>query len=139
MVMLRPSAVCGPNYFSYSDAFCLFYDAATRSVKALNGSGRAPEKISIEYLRSRGITGKIPPKDLNSVTVPGSWIPGWWNTGFKVLMCRCRCCVGRRRGGIRKWQVKRGRSLGARDSSRRRRVREFFLPSQVAKLTRHQT
>lgn len=54
------------------DAFCLFYDGTTRSVKALNGSGRAPEKLSIEYLRSRGITGKIPPTDLNSVTVPGA-------------------------------------------------------------------
>ncbi|KAI9462441.1 gamma-glutamyltranspeptidase [Lactarius psammicola] len=54
------------------DAFCLFYDATTRSVKALNGSGRAPEKLSIEYLRSRGITGEVPPTDLNSVTVPGA-------------------------------------------------------------------
>lgn len=54
------------------DAFCLFYDATTRSVKALNGSGRAPEKLGIEYLRSRGITGEIPSTDLNSVTVPGA-------------------------------------------------------------------
>ncbi|KAH8997583.1 gamma-glutamyltranspeptidase [Lactarius akahatsu] len=54
------------------DAFCLFYDATTRSVKALNGSGRAPGKLSIEYLRSRGITGDIPPTDLNAVTVPGA-------------------------------------------------------------------
>ncbi|KAH9064104.1 gamma-glutamyltranspeptidase [Lactarius vividus] len=54
------------------DAFCLFYDATTGSVKALNGSGRAPEKLSIEYLRSRGITGEIPPTDINSVTVPGA-------------------------------------------------------------------
>ncbi|KAI0307921.1 gamma-glutamyltranspeptidase [Multifurca ochricompacta] len=54
------------------DAFCLFYDAKTKTVKALNGSGRAPEKLSIEYLRSRGITGSIPTTDLNSVTVPGA-------------------------------------------------------------------
>ncbi|KAI0257437.1 nucleophile aminohydrolase [Lactifluus subvellereus] len=54
------------------DAFCLFYDAKTRSVKALNGSGRAPEKLSIEHLRSRGITERIPTTDLNSVTVPGA-------------------------------------------------------------------
>ena len=58
---------------SRSDAFCLFYDAKTRTVKALNGSGRAPEKLSIEYLHSRGITEGIPTTDLNSVTVPGSW------------------------------------------------------------------
>ncbi|KAH9044786.1 gamma-glutamyltranspeptidase [Lactarius pseudohatsudake] len=54
------------------DAFCLFYDATTRSVKGLNGSGRAPGKLSIEYLRSRGITGDIPLTDLNTVTVPGA-------------------------------------------------------------------
>ncbi|KAI0004217.1 gamma-glutamyltranspeptidase [Russula compacta] len=54
------------------DAFCLFYDAKTRTVKALNGSGRAPEKLSIEYLNSRGITESIPTTDLNSVTVPGA-------------------------------------------------------------------
>lgn len=54
------------------DAFCLFYDAKTRTVKALNGSGRAPEKLSIEHLHSRGITERIPTTDLNSVTVPGA-------------------------------------------------------------------
>jgi gamma-glutamyltranspeptidase len=58
-----------------SDAFCLFYDSKTRTVKALNGSGRAPEKLSIEYLRSRGITESIATTDLNSVTVPGSSDP----------------------------------------------------------------
>jgi gamma-glutamyltranspeptidase len=70
----------------YSDAFCLFYNATTRSVKALNGSGRAPEKLSIEYLRSHGITGRIPPTDLNSVTVPGLWVLKQRYTAFKVLM-----------------------------------------------------
>ncbi|KAI0274735.1 gamma-glutamyltranspeptidase [Gloeopeniophorella convolvens] len=54
------------------DAFCLFYDARTKTVKALNGSGRAPDKLTIDYLRSRGVTGSIPTTDLNSVTVPGA-------------------------------------------------------------------
>jgi len=57
---------------SLSDAFCLFYDAKTRTVKGLNGSGRAPEKLSVEYLGERGITEGIPTTNLNSVTVPGS-------------------------------------------------------------------
>ena len=56
-----------------SDAFCLFYDASTKQVKALNGSGRSPAKLTIDYVRSRGITGRsIPLTDLNSVTVPGA-------------------------------------------------------------------
>ncbi|KAL1737089.1 nucleophile aminohydrolase [Schizophyllum commune] len=55
------------------DAFCLFYDAKTKKVKALNGSGRSPEKLSIDYLRQRGITSKkIPVTDINAVTVPGA-------------------------------------------------------------------
>ncbi|KAF8898868.1 gamma-glutamyltranspeptidase [Infundibulicybe gibba] len=54
------------------DAFCLFYDAATKTVKALNGSGRSPEKLSLEYALQRGLSGRIPLTDLNSVTVPGA-------------------------------------------------------------------
>ncbi|KAK7064322.1 nucleophile aminohydrolase [Favolaschia claudopus] len=55
------------------DAFCLFYDAKSKTVKALNGSGRSPQKLDIEYLRKRGLTGSaIPLTDLNAVTVPGA-------------------------------------------------------------------
>lgn len=123
----------GKSLLFYSDAFCLNYDGTTRSVKALNGSGRAPERLSIEYLRSRGITGNIPPTDLNSVTVPGSWILDSWYTRLKVLIFRCRRCVGRHRGGVWKWEAKRGRSFGASDPSRRRRVRELFLQHHLLK------
>jgi len=55
------------------DAFCLFFDAKTKQVKALNGSGRSPKKLTLEYVRSRGITDRnVPATDLNSVTVPGA-------------------------------------------------------------------
>lgn len=56
-----------------SDAFCLFYDAQTKTVKALNGSGHSPAKLTLDYVRRRGINGgQIPLTDLNSVTVPGA-------------------------------------------------------------------
>lgn len=53
------------------DAFCLFYEAKTKTVKALNGSGRAPAKLDIDYMLSRGVKKSIPLTDINSVTVPG--------------------------------------------------------------------
>lgn len=54
------------------DAFCLFYDAKEKTVKALNGSGHSPAKLSIDYVRTQGVFGnKIPASNLNSVTVPG--------------------------------------------------------------------
>lgn len=60
------------------DAFCLFYDAKTKTVKAFNGSGRSPEKLTIDYVHKQGITGNmIPSSNLNSVTVPGcaaAWV-----------------------------------------------------------------
>ena len=58
---------------SFRDAFCLFYDASTRKVKALNGSGRSPAALTIDVARKAGIKGdSIPLTSLNSVTVPGA-------------------------------------------------------------------
>ncbi|KAF9523622.1 gamma-glutamyltranspeptidase [Crepidotus variabilis] len=61
------------------DAFCLFYDAKTKEVKALNGSGRAPAKLSVDLLRDRGFGEAIPLTDINSVTVPGA-AAAWLDT-----------------------------------------------------------
>ena len=50
----------------------MFYDAKTKSVTAFNGSGRSPANLTIDHVRSQGVTGsKIPATNLNSVTVPG--------------------------------------------------------------------
>ncbi|PPQ83910.1 hypothetical protein CVT26_009087, partial [Gymnopilus dilepis] len=65
------------------DAFCLFYDAKTKQVKALNGSGRAPAKLNIDYLLERGLKSRIPLTDLNSVTVPGA-AAAWVDTIEKL-------------------------------------------------------
>lgn len=39
------------------DCFALYYDAKTGQVSALNGSGRAPVALNIDYLAGEGITG----------------------------------------------------------------------------------
>ncbi|KAG9017411.1 hypothetical protein FRB93_007526 [Tulasnella sp. JGI-2019a] len=55
------------------DAFCLYYDTSTKTVKGLNGSGRAPKALTIDHVRKAGVMGNtIPSMNLNSVTVPGA-------------------------------------------------------------------
>ena len=57
------------------DMFALFYDASTRKVTALNGSGRAPAALSIELLRKQGLD-PLPAHHAHTVTVPGA-CAGW--------------------------------------------------------------
>ncbi len=57
------------------DCFALYWDARTRQVTALNGSGRAPGAASIEALRQRGYT-RMPLYTGHAVSVPGT-VAGW--------------------------------------------------------------
>ncbi|KIO24516.1 hypothetical protein M407DRAFT_244431 [Tulasnella calospora MUT 4182] len=66
------------------DAFCLFYDAKSKNIRALNGSGRAPQALTIDHVRAQGIQAKsIPLTNLNSVTVPGA-AAAWSDTVEKL-------------------------------------------------------
>ena len=53
------------------DAFLLFYEAETGQVTGIDGSGRAPEAVTIEKLLERGLR-EMPGRGGLTVTVPGA-------------------------------------------------------------------
>jgi gamma-glutamyltranspeptidase/glutathione hydrolase len=57
------------------DMFALYFDARTKQVSAINGSGRAPAALSIDLLRKQGLD-PLPPHHAHNVTVPGA-CAGW--------------------------------------------------------------
>lgn len=66
------------------DMFCLYYDAKTKKVSAMNGSGRAGADCSLETIRKdlglkEGQDGSIPLDSVHAVTVPGA-AAGWVDT-----------------------------------------------------------
>ena len=66
------------------DMFCLFYNAKTKKVESMNGSGRSAGKSSLEQMRKdlgvkSGQTGSIPMSSVHSVTTPGA-AAGWVDT-----------------------------------------------------------
>ncbi|KAL2177943.1 gamma-glutamyltranspeptidase [Thermothelomyces heterothallicus CBS 202.75] len=66
------------------DMFCLYYDAKTGKVSALNGSGRSGGKCTLETVRrDLGLAddevGRIPLSSIHAVTVPGA-AAGWVDT-----------------------------------------------------------
>lgn len=67
------------------DMFCLYYDARTSSVSALNGSGRSGAKCTLAQVRAdlsvppADTRAKIPMSSVHAVTVPGA-AAGWADT-----------------------------------------------------------
>ncbi|MCJ7433858.1 MAG: gamma-glutamyltransferase [Anaerolineales bacterium] len=59
------------------DMFALYYDARTKQISALNGSGRAPASLSLERLQKENIR-ELPPFHPYTITVPGA-CAGWFD------------------------------------------------------------
>ncbi len=54
------------------DCFALYYEAKQRKIHALNGSGRAPQALTLERLQREGFGEELPPYHPYTVTVPGA-------------------------------------------------------------------
>ncbi|KAE8145356.1 gamma-glutamyltranspeptidase [Aspergillus avenaceus] len=66
------------------DMFCLFYDAKTKKIHSLNGSGRYPRNVTLDQIRSdlkipADDAGKVPMTSVLAVTTPGA-AAGWVDT-----------------------------------------------------------
>jgi gamma-glutamyltranspeptidase/glutathione hydrolase len=57
------------------DLFAIVYDAKSGKLYGLNASGWAPAGLSIDFLRSKGLS-TMPYRGIHSVTVPGA-VDGW--------------------------------------------------------------
>ena len=62
------------------DCFALYYDAKTRNITALNGSGRAPAGLTIDLVRQQNLVSPndriSQPYHAHTITVPGA-CAGW--------------------------------------------------------------
>jgi gamma-glutamyltranspeptidase/glutathione hydrolase len=58
------------------DCFALYFDSRSGLITALNGSGRASAKLSLELLAQQGYSDEIPPFHPYTITVPGA-CAGW--------------------------------------------------------------
>src|ERR1700722_3853935 len=57
------------------DLFMLYYEAKTGKVYGLNSSGWSPKALTIDYLKSKGVT-EINPVGVETIDVPGA-VAGW--------------------------------------------------------------
>ena len=57
------------------DAFCLFYSAKEKALKALDASGRSPYAMNLDFCRKSGFK-EMPQRGIHSVTLPGA-VHGW--------------------------------------------------------------
>ncbi|MFN2216247.1 MAG: gamma-glutamyltransferase family protein [Anaerolineales bacterium] len=59
------------------DCFALYFEADSKKIHALNGSGRAPGKLNLDRLEKEGMK-ELPPYHPYTITVPGA-CAGWFD------------------------------------------------------------
>ena len=57
------------------DLFAIYWDAKSNKLYGLNSSGWAPQALTLEHLKAKGLK-EIPLRSIDSVTVPGA-VAGW--------------------------------------------------------------
>ena len=65
------------------DLFAIVYEAKTGKLYGLNASGWAPAKLSIEFLKAKGISGKMP--DRRHSIRDRAWSGGWMVTAALAI------------------------------------------------------
>ena len=58
------------------DIYAIIWDAKTKTLHGLNGSGRSPQSLTLDYFKQQGIT-EIPKFGALPVSVPGT-VDGWF-------------------------------------------------------------
>lgn len=58
------------------DIYAIIWDAETKTLHGLNGSGRSPQSLTLDYFKQQGIT-EIPKFGALPVSVPGT-VDGWF-------------------------------------------------------------
>jgi len=58
------------------DLFAIVWDAKKKELTGLNGSGRSPQSLTLQYFRDQGMD-RIPPRGPLPVSVPGA-VDGWF-------------------------------------------------------------
>jgi gamma-glutamyltranspeptidase / glutathione hydrolase len=59
------------------DLFAIYWEAKSGRLYGLNASGWAPKALTLDYLKSKGVT-QMPESGIDTVTVPGA-VEGWNN------------------------------------------------------------
>jgi gamma-glutamyltranspeptidase/glutathione hydrolase len=59
------------------DCFAMLWDPNIKKVVGMAGSGRSPQKLTLEIARSRAVNGALPGLGAIAVSTPGA-VDGWW-------------------------------------------------------------